>query len=258
MTQECPSTDVQLLPEELTERQSQLQDSLDDCPNLTDAINLAKVYLEQKDPIIAEEVMLDALNDLVKSDKDRIYWIQNSIDNALFSKNTCQASQFLNELSFMPQEQTEYNKYRIKLLNSTKDQVLNSQTIGCALTESRSISFRGMKIKPKIDLAIHFEFNSDQLTAKGKQQSQQLATALKKLSKSHLILIGHTDSIGSDAYNMDLSQRRSQSVKNYLISFESDLNNRITTQGMGESQLLSQGTSNNDHQLNRRVEIQIQ
>ena len=139
------------------------------------------------------------------------------------------------------------------------DQVLDSQTIGCALAESRSVSFRGMQIKPKIDLAIHFDFNSDQLTQKGKQQTQQLANALNsgKLTESLLQLIGHTDSVGNDAYNLDLSQRRSLSVKNYLLTIDARFNNRIAIKGMGESQLLSQGSTDTDHQLNRRVEIQI-
>jgi len=260
LTQNCPPLDIELLSEELTIRQSQLQDSMDECPNLTDAINLSQVFIKLDEPHVAEEVMLDALNEVVFTDIDRIHWLQNSIDIALSAKNTCQASQYLNELSHLPVNDNDYNTYRKKLFTSTKNQVLNSQTIGCALAESRSVSFRGMKIKPKIDLAIHFEFNSDQLTEKGIKQTQQLASALKtnKLKSSALLLIGHTDSVGTDAYNMDLSHRRSLSVKNHLLTIDKGFNNRITTKGMGETQLLSQGTTDEDHQLNRRVEIQIQ
>jgi len=257
---ECPPADEQHLSKELTIRQSQLQNAMDECPHLTNAIKLAQVYSQLGDSDIAQEVMLDALNDSVITDSDRANWLMSSIDIALNSKNTCQASQYLNELNYLSGFENDYLSYRKKLYTLTKDEVLDSQTIGCALAESRSVSFRGMKIKPKIDLAIHFDFNSDTLTEKGKQQTQQLAEALNsgKLENSLLQLMGHTDSIGSDAYNLDLSQRRSLSVKKYLLTINTNLASRISTNGLGESQLLSQGSTDADHQINRRVEIQIQ
>ena len=257
--QECPPLDDQLLSDELSLKQSQLQNYMEECPNLIDAINLANVFQQLGESSIAEEVMLDALSDVVKTDHDRGMWLKGSIDIALNADKTCQASQYLNELSHISGFDKDYSDYRKKLYSKTMDQVLDSQTIGCALAESRSVSFRGMQIKPKIDLAIHFDFNSDQLTQKGKQQTQQLANALNsgKLTESLLQLIGHTDSVGNDAYNLDLSQRRSLSVKNYLLTIDARFNNRIAIKGMGESQLLSQGSTDTDHQLNRRVEIQI-
>jgi outer membrane protein OmpA-like peptidoglycan-associated protein len=259
-SQECSSNDKHNLSEDLSVRQIELQDILDECPNLTNAINLAKIYNQLDEVEITQEIMLDALNDHVNTDEDRGSWLKTNIDFALNSKNTCLASQYLNELNHLLGFENDYKSYRKKLYLQTKDVVLDSQTIGCALAESRSVSFRGMKIKPKIDLAIHFDFNSDKLTAKGKQQAQQLAEALKsgKLENSLLLLIGHTDSIGSDAYNLDLSQRRSLSVKNYLLTIDAQFKDRVSSKGLGESQLLSQGTTDADHQVNRRVEIQIQ
>ena len=257
---ECPPFQVELLSKDLSMRQSQLQDAMDECPNIVDAIKLAQVFQQLDKSDTANEVMLDALNDVIKSDTDRAQWLMGSIDMALKENSTCQASKYLNELSYLTGFENDHSIYRKKLYSNTKNKILNSQTIGCALAESRSVSFRGMKIKPKIDLAIHFDFNSDQLTQKGKEQSQQLAKALNmgKLKMSKLLLIGHTDKVGSDAYNLDLSQRRSLSVKNYLLTIDSVFSSRISTNGMGESQLLSQGTTDSDHQLNRRVEIQIQ
>lgn len=257
--QECPATDERLLSKELSLRQSQLQDSMDECPNIIDAINLASVFQQLEEPNIAEEVMLDALNDVVKTDQDRALWLKGSIDIALNSDKTCQASQYLNELGHLPGYESDHNNYRKKFYSKAQNQVLNSETIGCALAESRSVSFRGMKIKPKIDLAIHFGFNSDVLTDKGEQQARQLASALNigKLKDSSLQLIGHTDSVGTDTYNLELSQRRSKSVMKFLLTIDSDFSKRVSTKGVGESQLLSQGTTDKDHQLNRRVEIQI-
>ncbi len=260
LARECPAIDTDLLSKDLSTRQSKLQDAMDDCPNLTNAINLAMVFQQLGESNIAEEVMLDALNDSVQTDNDRAMWLTGSINISLKAKNTCQASQYLNELNHIAGFEKDYKHYRKKLYASTSNEVLSSQTIGCALAESRSVSFRGMKIKPKIDLAIHFDFNSDKLTEKGRQQSQQLANALNKgkLKNKTLLLVGHTDSVGADNYNLDLSQRRSQSVKSFLLTIDASFNSRIITKGMGELQLLSQGMSNIDHQLNRRVEIQLQ
>jgi|GEM_PF-4844635 len=259
LAEECTPLDDKLLSEDLNLRQTQLQDSMDGCPNLIDSINLAQVFQQLDESDIAEEVMLNALNDVVRTDSDRAMWLMGSIDIALSAKNTCQSSQYLNELSHISGFENDYSSYRKKLYSSTKDLVLDSQTIGCALSESRSVSFRGMKIKPKIDLAIHFDFNSDALTDKGEQQVRQLASALNigKLKDSSLQLIGHTDSVGTDTYNLDLSQRRSKSVMKFLLTIDSDFSKRVSTKGVGESQLLSHGTTDEDHQLNRRVEIQI-
>ncbi len=69
-SQECPPIDISLLSKELTIQQSQLQDSIDECPNLTDAIRLAEVFVKMEEPNVAVDVMLDALNDVVKTDVD--------------------------------------------------------------------------------------------------------------------------------------------------------------------------------------------
>jgi len=258
---DCDSIDTGLLSSDLDTRRSQLQDAMDDCGHLTTAIQLAKVYQRLGEQDIADEVMLDALNDnaLIKTDQDRANWLIASTEMALKAKETCKASKHLNELSTYKESKNTHQQLRKKLYQQTQIHTLNSQTIGCALTATRSMTVRGRKVKPKLDLAIHFDFNSDTLTPKGKTQTQQLAIALTngQLKDKQLTLIGHTDSVGDDDYNMNLSQRRARAVQAYLIEQDARLNYRIKAIGKGESQLLSYGTSSNDHQLNRRVEIQV-
>jgi outer membrane protein OmpA-like peptidoglycan-associated protein len=255
---DCTPVESNALAIDLTTRQSQLINSLEDCPTLNTAIKLSEVYQNLKQIDVAEEVLINAQSNLLMSPQDEINWLLASIKLALKTKNTCQTSHYLNELSALTKDSKDYRELRKKLYQQTQNHILSSQDIGCALTTSRSISSRGMQIRPKLDLAIHFDFNSANLTAKGILQTKQLAKALihGKLKNKNIEVTGHTDAIGSDQYNLDLSKMRSKTVESFLIQYDSSLTNRISTTGMGESQLLSLGGTENDHQLNRRVEIQ--
>jgi outer membrane protein OmpA-like peptidoglycan-associated protein len=69
---------------------------------------------------------------------------------------------------------------------------------------------------------------------------------------------GHTDSFGSDQYNMELSQRRAETVKGWLVANMSIDQDRVQTQGYGKTRLIVPADrSVDEQQLNRRVEIVI-
>ena len=98
-------------------------------------------------------------------------------------------------------------------------------------------------VKPiaNVDLAFVasalFDFDKATLRPIGQQTLGALATALKSVSYSQAIVVGHTDSFGSDAYNDRLSARRAEAVKAFLVSQGLSASN-ITTQGMGKRQLI--------------------
>jgi outer membrane protein OmpA-like peptidoglycan-associated protein len=78
-----------------------------------------------------------------------------------------------------------------------------------------------LRVERKLDLQILFAFDSDRLTREGMEVLDQLGTALDSDRLNHVrnvTLEGHTDSTGSAAYNLDLSRRRAESVRNYLSS----------------------------------------
>lgn len=91
-----------------------------------------------------------------------------------------------------------------------------------------------------VDLKVPFELGSSVLAAKAQHQLDELASALKAeaLKGLRVDIVGHTDALGSQAYNQALSEKRAAAVVDYLLSktgLERDL---FTAKGMGETQLL--------------------
>ena len=104
--------------------------------------------------------------------------------------------------------------------------------------------------------AILFDFDSDVLRPEALQNLRQMADVLVEYPETNLIVIGHTDNIGSDLYNQRLSERRASSVKNYLAS--NDVRrSRLTARGYGETAPVESNTSADGRAQNRRVEVQI-
>ena len=80
---------------------------------------------------------------------------------------------------------------------------------------------------------------------------------LKEKGYSSVTIVGHTDSVGSEAYNQDLSQRRADAVADYLSAGADVPRSVFTTTGMGESQPVATNETAEGRQLNRRVEVTI-
>jgi outer membrane protein OmpA-like peptidoglycan-associated protein len=105
---------------------------------------------------------------------------------------------------------------------------------------------------------VHFEFNKATLTPGDKQQLDMVATKLKtEASNVQLHVSGHTDSVGSDAYNQKLSQRRAQSVTDYLVSAGIPRASFVSVEGDGEARPVADNKTADGRALNRRVEIKI-
>lgn len=101
-----------------------------------------------------------------------------------------------------------------------------------------------------------FDFNKTALKPEGKAKLDDLADKVKGLNLEVVIAVGHTDSVGSDAYNDKLSVKRSEAVKSYLAGKGIDAS-KIYTEGKGEKQPVADNKSAEGRAKNRRVEIEV-
>jgi outer membrane protein OmpA-like peptidoglycan-associated protein len=102
-----------------------------------------------------------------------------------------------------------------------------------------------------------FDTNSTAIKQAFTSTMDKLADVVVRYNKTTLTIVGHTDNVGTDKYNQDLSQRRALSVAQY---FESQKVNplRLATAGKGESQPVASNTAEAGRQANRRVEIYVE
>ena len=101
-----------------------------------------------------------------------------------------------------------------------------------------------------------FDFDKTALKPEGKAKLDDLADKVKGLNLEVVIAVGHTDSVGSDAYNEKLSVKRSEAVKAYLADKGIDAS-KIYTEGKGEKQPVADNKSADGRAQNRRVEIEV-
>jgi outer membrane protein OmpA-like peptidoglycan-associated protein len=111
------------------------------------------------------------------------------------------------------------------------------------------------KDKPNIDLEITFDYNSADISAKSLPSVQALGRALtsSELKGSTFVVAGHTDAAGGDAYNQELSERRADSIKHYLMDKFGIAGSDLVTVGYGKSKL--KDPSQPLAEVNRRVQV---
>ena len=101
-----------------------------------------------------------------------------------------------------------------------------------------------------------FDFDKSVLKKEGKAKLDDLVGKVKGINLEVIIAVGHTDSIGTDAYNQKLSVRRAEAVKSYLVSKGIE-KNRVYTEGKGEKQPVADNKTKEGRAKNRRVEIEV-
>ena len=101
-----------------------------------------------------------------------------------------------------------------------------------------------------------FDFDKSVLKPEGKAKLDDLSSKVKNINLEVIIAVGHTDSVGSDAYNQKLSVRRAEAVKAYLVSKGID-KSRVYTEGKGEKQPVADNKTAAGRAKNRRVEIEV-
>jgi OOP family OmpA-OmpF porin len=101
-----------------------------------------------------------------------------------------------------------------------------------------------------------FDFDKSVLKPAAKTSLDNLSGQIKSLALEVVIATGHTDSVGTDAYNQKLSVRRADAVKKHLVS-KGIAANRIQIEGKGESQPVADNKTDDGRAKNRRVQIEV-
>jgi len=127
-----------------------------------------------------------------------------------------------------------------------------------ALATSEEVAVRreGDMIALTLKGDVSFDVNSDVVLPGLYNEMDRIAQILVRYPDTTIVVEGHTDSTGSDTYNMQLSDRRANSVKRLLVQ-RGVADYRITTIGYGESRPVATNNTPEGRQMNRRVEIRV-
>ena len=111
--------------------------------------------------------------------------------------------------------------------------------------------------KKKIVLrSVHFDFDKATLKAEAKPILDEAVQVLKQEGSVDIVVEGHTDSVGTDQYNLGLSRRRAETVRSYLVD-HGIAKSRITAEGLGESKPVASNDTADGRAQNRRVELHV-
>jgi len=106
------------------------------------------------------------------------------------------------------------------------------------------------------DSGLLYDFDSSEIRSEAGRNLRSLAASMEEYANTDILIVGHTDSEGSDAYNQDLSLRRADAAYEYLALQGVDIS-RMFTSGRGEMEALASNDTDAGRQLNRRIEIAI-
>lgn len=133
-----------------------------------------------------------------------------------------------------------------KCLNTPMNDKVDSD--GCSVFMEKEVS---------ITLRVLFANNSSVVEQPSDPEIVEFANFMQRYGKTDAVIEGHTSSVGSAAYNMELSKKRAESVKALLVSRYGIDASRLKTVGYGETKLLDTSDTKQAHSINRRIEVNV-
>lgn len=233
-----------------------LEKAINHCPSFTGWYSAGRIYLELEQPQSALNAFQEALQladnkkfeGLALGRLGEAYETQGksadalgAVDSAIERLGQDTSPDWLIDL-------------RRRLDTALVDEILPAESIKDVLTATRSFS-----VEPKVQLRVHFSFDSAKLNDEGSRQVDELGQALLAFKDQdyQVVIIGHTDQQGEEDYNQRLSEARANTVVTVLQQKFPDLEGMLTAEGRGESALRYKGSDEQDHSLNRRVEVRL-
>ncbi|MEW6267495.1 MAG: OmpA family protein [Thermodesulfobacteriota bacterium] len=244
-----------LAEQDLTRRIELLKASTIACRDFAAYYELGRAYAQAGRNEEARQAFLDAVN--LASNNQALAWALAGLGQVLAELGQD------HEASVCLRQSFQKHPYP-KVLDKLKE--IETRLAGRPLTAAqitRALSFRGFSadpVQPSVNLRhILFEYDSALLTDQGQAQVGELGQALSgpSLNNTGIIIIGHTDKRGADEYNQVLSERRAAAVRDYLIGRFRLQPGLIAAEGRGKKELLYPGDDEQDHALNRRVEVKV-
>ncbi len=164
--------------------------------------------------------------------------------------NALQPKQLTRGMSAGPQADPTVKAKEISFIRTLRNRKTRSLSLG-----EREEILAITSDKPKIDLDIQFDYNSDKITTTSMPSVQALGKALSdaNLKGSTFVVAGHTDAIGGEAYNQDLSERRADTIKRYLTEKYGINGTDLVTVGYGKTKPKDLNAPMDP--INRRVQV---
>jgi outer membrane protein OmpA-like peptidoglycan-associated protein len=164
--------------------------------------------------------------------------------------NALQPKQLTRGMSAGPQADPTVKAKEISFIRTLRNRKTRSLSLG-----EREEILAITSDKPKIDLDIQFDYNSDKITTTSMPSVQALGKALSdaNLKGSTFVVAGHTDAIGGEAYNQDLSERRADTIKRYLTEKYGISGTDLVTVGYGKTKPKDPNAPMDP--INRRVQV---
>lgn len=122
--------------------------------------------------------------------------------------------------------------------------------------EDAQVSRVGEGIAVTFDSGILFAYDSAALTSEARSNLRKLADSLQAESRTEVMILGHTDSDGSESYNQRLSERRGHAAEDYVASL-GVAPSRLVSRGRGETEPIASNETEDGRRQNRRVEVAI-
>lgn len=238
-----------------------LKRSVEACPNFNSWYMLGMIYTQQGQNDPAIYAFLQARNQAVSSKAEALAlarWGELLARTGQLTR-ALQALELAKRFHPSPAPtwlEESLKRVRIKIHQS----LIAASDITYVFESGTQVSRDGrFAVRPAVNLPVHFNFDRSDLNTAGRLQVMELGRALSnpQMNQWSFLLVGHTDKRGSATYNQTLSENRAFTVKRELEGSFPALIDRLETEGRGETELLYYGDSEDDHMLNRRVQVTL-